>query len=99
MGKAISGAATGVGPVDAAINAIKKLVLDVESIQLEEYHVKSITGGTDAIVEVIVKLRKNDKIITSRGARENIVIASVEAILNGMNILLANYKNLRGNEN
>jgi D-citramalate synthase len=98
-GKTISGAATGVGPVDAAINAIKKLVLDVESIQLEEYHVKSITGGTDAIVEVIVKLRKNDKIITSRGARENIVIASVEAILNGMNILLANYKNLRGNEN
>jgi len=98
-GKTISGASTGVGPVDAAINAIKKLVLDVESIQLEEYHVKSITGGTDAIVEVIVKLRKNDKIITSRGARENIVIASVEAILNGMNILLADYKNLRGNEN
>jgi D-citramalate synthase len=98
-GKAISGSAIGVGPVDAAVNAIRKLVLDTESIQLEKYHVKSITGGTDAIVEVIVNLRKNDKIVTSRSVRENIVIASIEAILNGMNILLADYKNLRGNEN
>ncbi|MEM2929188.1 MAG: 2-isopropylmalate synthase [Nitrososphaerota archaeon] len=98
-GKTISGAATGVGPVDAAINAIKKLILDAELIKLEEYHVSSITGGTDAIVEVIVKLRRNGKVVTSRGARENIVIASVEAILSGMNLLLANYKNLRGYEN
>ncbi|MEM3553319.1 MAG: alpha-isopropylmalate synthase regulatory domain-containing protein, partial [Candidatus Bathyarchaeia archaeon] len=92
-GKTISGAATGVGPVDAAINAIKKLVLDAEFVQLEEYHVNSVTGGTDAIVEVIVKLRKNGKVVTSRGASENIVIASVEAILSGINLLLVNCKN------
>lgn len=91
-GETVIGAATGVGPVDAAINAVRKALLPVESLRLDEYHVKSISGGTDAIVEVIVRLSKGDKTIAALGAHEDIVMASVEAVLSGINCLLANFK-------
>lgn len=94
--KEVTGAATGVGPVDAAINAVRKAILDVEPIHLEHYHVKSITGGTDAMVEVVVRLRKGGRIATAMGIREDIVKASVEAVLSGMNVLMADY-NKSGN--
>ena len=86
-------AATGVGPVDAAINAIKKAVGLVEPIQLENYSVKAITGGTNAVTEVAVSLSKGDRKSTSVGVNEDIVIASVEAMLSGMNVLMSNYNN------
>jgi D-citramalate synthase len=95
--KVVSEAATGLGPVDAAINAVRKAILVVEPIHLERYHVKAITGGTDAMVEVVVRLRKGDRTATAMGVREDIVMASVEAVLSGMNVLMADY-NKRGNK-
>lgn len=91
-GKILIEAATGIGPVDAAVNAIRKAVSAVEPIRLEEYHVNAITGGTDAVVEVIVRLRKGDRTATALGAHGDIVMASVEAMLSGMNVLLTNQR-------
>ena len=91
-GKLLIEAATGVGPVDAAMNAIRKAVSLIEPIRLEEYHVKAITGGTDAVVEVIVRLSKGDRVVTAMGAHEDIVMASVKAMISGMNILMSNNK-------
>jgi D-citramalate synthase len=91
-------AATGVGPVDAAINAIKKAVGIVEPIQLENYSVKAITGGTNAVTEVSVSLSKGDRKSTAVGVNEDIVIASVEAMLSGMNVLMTNYNNKKVKE-
>jgi len=79
---------TGVGPVDAAINAIRKLGEDIAKVSLEDYYVKAITGGTNAVVEVIVRVRRGNRIVTASGARADIVMASVEAFLSGMNALL-----------
>ncbi|RLE41398.1 2-isopropylmalate synthase [Candidatus Woesearchaeota archaeon] len=90
-GKPLIEAATGIGPVDAAMQAIRKAVSAVEPIRLEEYHVKAITGGTDALVEVVVKLRRRDRVVTAMGAHGDIVMASVEAMLNGMNVLMSNH--------
>jgi len=84
----ITSAATGMGPVDAAMEALRKSVADVADIRLEEYHVDAISGGTDALVDVTVRLSKDGKIITSRGARTDIIMASVEAVIAGMNRLL-----------
>jgi D-citramalate synthase len=95
--KVVSEAATGVGPVDAAINAVRKAVLVVEPIHLVQYHVKAITGGTDAMVEVIVHLRKGDRTATAMGVREDIVMASIEAVISGMNVLMTDY-NKRGDK-
>jgi D-citramalate synthase len=96
-GKTITEAATGVGPVDAAINAVRKAILIVEPIQLRHYHVEAITGGTNALVEVNVRLSKGDRTATATGVQEDIVMASIEAMLSGMNVLMADYKKMVNN--
>lgn len=87
--KVFSEAGTGVGPVDAAVSAIRKAVSGVGKIKLEGYKVKAITGGTDAVVDVTVLLRRGNKVVTARGARGDIIMASVEAMLSGMNVLMS----------
>jgi len=96
-GQEVCGAAIGVGPVDAAINAVKKAIQEVEPIQLEQYNVKAITGGTDAMVEVMVRMRKGGKTATAMGVREDIVMASMDAVLGSMNVLTA-YNGSDGND-
>jgi 2-isopropylmalate synthase len=84
----IMGADTGVGPVDAALNAVRSVVKDVEDIRLTEYHLEAITGGSDALAEVLVKLEDSKgNVVTGRAAREDIVMASVEAMISGINRL------------
>ncbi|MBA1341829.1 MAG: (R)-citramalate synthase CimA [ANME-2 cluster archaeon] len=87
-GDVIVEAGVGDGPVDAAIAALRKGISGVADIRLEEYHVDAITGGTDALVEVWVKLNREGKVITARGARTDIIMASVEAVLEGINRLM-----------
>lgn len=83
----ILNAGVGLGPVDAAINAIKSL--DVfKDIDLIEYHVDAITGGTDAFIDVIIKLQKEDKVVSARGTEPDIINASVKAYIAGVNRLL-----------
>lgn len=81
-------AGVGVGPVDAAINAVRKVVEGISNIKLQEFHVDAISGGTDAMVDVVVKLTDGQRIIDSRGSSEDIIKASVRAVLNGVNRLL-----------
>lgn len=88
-GKLLTEAAVGIGPVDAAINAINLVVAQATDIELDEYNVKAISGGTDAVVEVTVRLKKGSTVLTSKGVHGDIVMASVEAMLNGMNVLMA----------
>jgi D-citramalate synthase len=88
-GRLLTEAAVGIGPVDAAINAIGKATSETTEIALDQYNVKAITGGTNALVEVTVRLKKGRRVVTSTGAHGDIVMASVEAMLNGMNVLMA----------
>jgi len=88
-GEEIVEAGVGVGPVDAAINALRKAMagMEMDDLRLEEYHVDAITGGTDALVNVVVKISRGDKAITASGVSEDIVTASVYALINGVNRL------------
>jgi len=80
---------TGVGPVDAAINAIQSAVGVTADIELKEYHIEAITGGTNALAEVFVIMGdKNGNRATGRSTREDIVMASVEAVLDAINKIL-----------
>jgi len=90
-GKIVCGTAKGVGPVDAAINAVKDAIKETENIELEQYSVKAITGGTDAVVEVLVNMRKDARIITALGMHEDIVKASMNAVMSGINVLITDY--------
>ena len=87
-GEQVVEAGIGTGPVDAAIDALKKAIANMRDIELLEYHVDSITGGTDALVEVFVKMRSDTRVVSARGARTDIIMASVEAVLEGINRLM-----------
>jgi 2-isopropylmalate synthase len=76
-------AATGDGPVDAAFNAVERCV--GESFVLEDYIVRSVTGGKDAQGEVIVKLEKDGKKARGRGLSTDVVEASVKAYIDAIN--------------
>ena len=86
--KEIIEADVGIGPVDAAINAVNKGIKNYANVKLEEYHVDAVTGGTDALIEVIIKLSSEDKIISARATEPDIINASVEAYIDGVNRLL-----------
>ena len=83
----ILNAGVGIGPVDAAINALKTLDIFTD-VDLIEYHVDAITGGTDAFIDVIIKLQKGDKVVSARGTEPDIINASVKAYISGVNRLL-----------
>ncbi|WP_414470036.1 2-isopropylmalate synthase [Methanobacterium sp. ACI-7] len=88
-GKIKTAAKTGVGPVDAAINAIQSLMGDGEDIELQEYNIEAITGGTDALAEVfIIMADKKGNRATGRSTTEDVVLASVEAVLDAVNKIL-----------
>ncbi|MEM5797905.1 MAG: alpha-isopropylmalate synthase regulatory domain-containing protein [Candidatus Aenigmatarchaeota archaeon] len=78
--------ATGDGPVDAAINAIRNICSDIP-FEFLEYHVDAITGGSDAAVRVDIKLKSKGKIFTANSVGTDIVVASVEAFINGLNLI------------
>lgn len=87
------GSATGVGPVDAAINAIRNVMQEISKLRLKEYHLDAITGGSDALAEVTVKLEDEEgNLYIAKGVREDVVIASVEAMINGINRYFAGRK-------
>ena len=86
-GEEVLEAGTGDGPVDAAMHALRRALGNTTEIKLEQYHVDAISGGTDALVEVTVKLSKGDRVITARGARTDIIMASLDAMIEGINRL------------
>ncbi|MBA7636683.1 2-isopropylmalate synthase [subsurface metagenome] len=87
------GSATGVGPVDAAIAAIRNVMKEISALKLKEYHLDAITGGSDALAEVTVKLGdEKGNLYIAKGVREDVVIASVEAMINGINRYFAGRK-------
>ncbi len=94
-GKEYVAAETGVGPVDAAMKAIQKLTHSLTNVRLKEYRLEALTGGSNAVAEVVIKVEDKDgNIVSARAAREDIVMASVEAMINGINKSLLKSKNL-----
>ncbi len=84
-GQPRSADAVGDGPVDAAFKAVEKLVNSGATLNL--YSVNAITKGTDSQGEVTVRLTKDDVIVNGSGADTDIVVASVKAYLDGLNLL------------
>jgi hypothetical protein len=50
------------------------------------------------VTEVAVSISKGDRKATAIGVNEDIVIASVEAMLSGMNVLMTNHNNKKVKE-
>jgi len=85
-GKDLVASETGVGPVDAVLKAIQKIAVDMASIRIREYRLESITGGSDALAEVTIKVEDVDgNVLSSRKSGEDVVVASVEAMIDAIN--------------
>jgi 2-isopropylmalate synthase len=79
-------AETGVGPVDAALKAIQRITDKIASIRLSEFRLEAISGGSDALAEVSIKVEDNKgRIASARATGEDIVVTSVQAMINGIN--------------
>ena len=79
-------AAIGVGPIDATFRAIAELTRTRS--KLLYFSVSSITGGTDAQGEVLVRLEDGGKVVVGQGADPDIITAAAKAYLNGLNRLV-----------
>ncbi|MEM1266727.1 MAG: 2-isopropylmalate synthase [Pseudomonadota bacterium] len=78
--------AQGDGPVDAAFNAVNRLVTHAAELQL--YQVHAVTEGTDAQATVTVRMQEGGKLVTGQASETDTVVASAKAYVNALNKLL-----------
>ena len=78
----------GDGPVDAAFQAIDKIVRPVEHT-FELYRINSISEGKDTLGEVSVKLNAAGRTFSGRGLSTDIIEASILAYISAINKLRA----------
>ncbi|HME56047.1 MAG TPA: 2-isopropylmalate synthase [Candidatus Lokiarchaeia archaeon] len=89
----------GVGPVDAAVKSILKTFKEIGNIELLEYEIEAVTGGTEALGVTSVKIRdENGVTVSGHAVHEDIVMSSVQAVLNALNKLMKSRKGNDGHE-
>jgi len=79
--------AVGNGPIEAAFNAIDK-IMPVRGHSLEDYAIQTISQGRDAQGEAILKISRGEETVSGRGLSTDVVEASVLAYVNGLNKLI-----------
>ena len=81
----MEGVESGAGPLDAAFKVINKM-LGIEA-RLEDFSIRAVTEGEDSIGEAVVKISsgKSGEMYTGSGISTDIVEASLQAYLNGIN--------------
>lgn len=84
--KTPEGSSMGVGPIEAAFNAIN-IATGVEAT-LSEYRIEAVTGGIDAQGAVSVRIKAGNSAYKGYGVDPNIFEASVKAYINAINNML-----------
>ena len=82
----IQAAAYGDGPVDAVYKAIDEIT--GVTVELTDYALNAATKGKDAMGEVLVRIKDDDRVIIGRGASTDIIEASAKAYVNAINKML-----------
>jgi 2-isopropylmalate synthase len=80
-------AACGDGPVDAAYEAIRDAT--GKSPKLENYTIRAVTGGKEALGEASVKIVDNGRHFIGRGVSTDIIEASAKAYVDAINRMVA----------
>lgn len=96
-GKKYEQESQGVGPVDAGIKAIRKILTKYNSIDfnIEDFNVEIPTTGADATVEVTMVLKdKNGNQVVEKATSPDIIVASISAYVAGYNELFYQLKSL-----
>lgn len=82
-GTLLESVCVGDGPVDAAFQAIDKVV--GQHYELDDFQIRSVTEGREAMGEAVVRLRHEGKLYSGRGISTDIVGSSVRAYLSAVN--------------
>jgi 2-isopropylmalate synthase len=83
-GEKFDATAEGDGMIDAACRAIAQAT-QVGDVKLLDFNVSSVTGGVDALGDVIVQLEAGGIKTSGRGVSTDVVEASARAYLNAVN--------------
>ena len=88
-GKEFIGTDHGVGPVDAALNAIQKITGKISELRIKDYGLASISGGSTALCEVTISVEDAQGTrVSSKAVGEDIVTTSVQAVIDGINRIM-----------
>ena len=82
-GQLLEGIALGDGPIDAAFLAIENILGC--HYELDDFQVRSVTEGREAMGEAVVKLRSNGKLYSGRGISTDVVGSSIHAYISAVN--------------
>ena len=82
-GQKFEAASSGNGPVDAAIKALKKIIM--KTMTLKEFTIQAISKGSDDVGKVHMQVEYNHNVYYGFGANTDIVTASVEAYIDCIN--------------
>lgn len=82
-GEKFTAAATGNGPVDASINALRQIVK--RPVKLNEFTIQGVTSGSDDTCKVHMQVESDGRICYGFGASTDIVTASIEAYVDCLN--------------
>ena len=80
-------AACGDGPVDAAYEAIR-LATDL-SPKLENYSIRAVTSGKEALGEATVRITENGRTFIGRGISTDIIESSAKAYIDAINRMVS----------
>lgn len=82
-GTILRDSATGNGSVEAIYSAVDSVLAD--KVVLNDYRLQSTTSGPDALAEVYVKVQYHNHATTGRGVDNDVLTASVKAMLDAVN--------------
>lgn len=82
-GETFRGFCVGDGPIGAAFLAIEQIT--GHHYELDEFRIRSVTGGSEAMGSALVKLRHNGKLFSGSGVSTDIVGAGINAYINALN--------------
>ena len=84
----VTDAACGTGPVDAVFKAIDRLV--GIPVRLEDYKLSSVSGGSEALGNAMVKVRHGEtRVVVGSGVSTDIIEATAKAYVNAISKIKA----------
>lgn len=76
----------GFGSVDALYKTIDSII--DKNFELVDYIIQAVTEGTDALGEVVVRIKANKQIYTGRGSSTDVLNASAKAYISAINKMI-----------
>ena len=82
-GELLEGLGKGDGPIDAVFLALEQIA--GKHYELDEFQIRSITEGREAMGETVVRLMSDGKLYSGRGLSTDVLASSIQAYLNALN--------------